>query len=146
MIQAVWKQIIKISLPAVYKNAVIFSKWLLSKAISVTVSGPSAMAGRADRIMKIDGFTILPIMSFHGDDNASIGQNMGPPNEYERVKGAKDRALTCRGTKLRLFLVSCLSLASNSLKSNLQMKRDAHALWHRICCACCAGYISLVPT
>lgn len=111
------KQIIKIGLPSGLQNAVIsFSNVIVQS--NINSFGPSAMAG-CGSYTKIDGFAILPIMSFSMAMTTFIGQNMGA-NEYERVnKGAKIGLLMCCGTAvvisgiLLLFAPNFLRVFSN---------------------------------
>lgn len=110
-------QIIKIGLPSGLQNAVIsFSNVIVQS--NINSFGPSAMAG-CGSYTKIDGFAILPIMSFSMAMTTFIGQNMGA-NEYERVqKGAKVGLLMCCSTAvvisgiLLLFAPNFLKVFSN---------------------------------
>lgn len=99
------KQIIKIGLPSGFQNAVIsFSNVIVQS--NINSFGPAAMAG-CGSYTKIDGFAILPIMSFSMAMTTFIGQNMGA-SEYERVhKGAKVGLLMCCTTAVT---ISCILL------------------------------------
>ena len=76
-------QIIKIGLPTGIQHVVIsFSNVLVQS--SVNSFGAAAMAGFAAYI-KIDGFNILPVMSFSTAATTFTGQNIGA-GKYDRVK------------------------------------------------------------
>ena len=76
-------KIIKIGLPTGIQHVVIsFSNVLVQS--SVNSFGAAAMAGFAAYI-KIDGFNILPVMSFSTAATTFTGQNIGA-GKYDRVK------------------------------------------------------------
>lgn len=78
-----FKKIIKIGLPTGIQNIVIsFSNVIMQS--SVNSFGPAAMAGFAAYI-KIDGFNILPVLSFSMAAATFTGQNIGAA-KYDRVK------------------------------------------------------------
>ena len=79
--------IIRIGLPSGIQNAIVsFSNVIVQK--NINSFGASAMAG-CGSYTKIDGFAILPVMSFSMAMTTFVGQNMGA-KKYDRVKqGAK---------------------------------------------------------
>lgn len=77
------KNIIKIGLPTAIQNMVISLSNVLIQS-SVNASGPDAMAGFA-AYLKVDGFNILPVMSFSLAATTYTGQNLGA-GETERVR------------------------------------------------------------
>lgn len=79
------KKIVKIGLPSALQNAVIsFSNIIMQT--NINVFGPYAMAGTGS-YTKIDGFAILPVISFSMALTTFVGQNKGA-KEYERIKKA----------------------------------------------------------
>ena len=75
--------IIKLGLPTAIQNAVIaFSNMLIQAGVNGF--GTSAMAGFT-AYMKVDGFNILPIMSFSLAATTFTGQNIGA-GRFDRVK------------------------------------------------------------
>ena len=76
-------RIIKVGLPTGIQNMVISLSNILVQA-SVNGYGAAAMAGFA-AYMKVDGFNILPIMSFSMAATTFVGQNYGAGN-LKRVK------------------------------------------------------------
>lgn len=75
--------IIKLGLPTAIQNAVIaFSNMLIQAGVNSF--GTSAMAGFT-AYMKVDGFNILPIMSFSLAATTFTGQNIGA-GRFDRVK------------------------------------------------------------
>ena len=95
------KQIIKIGLPSGLQNAVIsFSNVIVQS--NINSFGPSAMAG-CGSYTKIDGFAILPVMSYSMALTTFTGQNMGA-KKYDRVKqGAKT------GILMSVITIVCIS-------------------------------------
>ncbi len=84
-------KIIKIGLPTGIQHVVIsFSNVLVQS--SVNSFGAAAMAGFAAYI-KIDGFNILPVMSFSTAATTFTGQNIGA-GKYDRVKRGMYVSLT----------------------------------------------------
>ena len=78
-------RIIKVGLPTGIQNMVISLSNILVQA-SVNGYGAAAMAGFA-AYMKVDGFNILPIMSFSMAATTFVGQNFGA-GQIDRVKKA----------------------------------------------------------
>ena len=78
-------RIIKVGLPTGIQNMVISLSNILVQA-SVNGYGAAAMAGFA-AYMKVDGFNILPIMSFSMAATTFVGQNFGA-GRIDRVKKA----------------------------------------------------------
>lgn len=81
------KDIIRIGLPSGIQNAIVsFSNVIVQS--NINSFGAMAMAG-CGSYSKIDGFAILPVMSFSMALTTFIGQNMGA-KRFDRVKqGAK---------------------------------------------------------
>ncbi|MEG0579777.1 MAG: MATE family efflux transporter, partial [Niameybacter sp.] len=79
--------IIRIGLPSGVQNAIVsFSNVIVQS--NINSFGASAMAG-CGAYTKIDGFAILPVMSFSMAMTTFVGQNLGA-KKYDRVKqGAK---------------------------------------------------------
>ncbi|MEG0980157.1 MAG: MATE family efflux transporter [Erysipelotrichaceae bacterium] len=78
-----FKKMIRLGLPSGIQNGIIsFSNLIVQ--VNINSFGSYAMAGTSAYI-KIDGFIILPIMSFAMAITTFTGQNMGA-QEYERVK------------------------------------------------------------
>lgn len=78
-------KIIRVGLPTGIQNMVISLSNILVQA-SVNGYGAAAMAGFA-AYMKVDGFNILPIMSFSMAATTFVGQNFGA-GQIDRVKKA----------------------------------------------------------
>ena len=78
-------KIIRVGLPTGIQNMVISLSNILVQA-SVNSYGAAAMAGFA-AYMKVDGFNILPIMSFSMAATTFVGQNFGA-GQIDRVKKA----------------------------------------------------------
>ena len=76
-------RIIRIGLPAGIQNMVISLSNILVQA-SVNHFGPTAMAGFG-AYMKVDGFNIMPVMSFSMSATTFVGQNYGA-GKLDRVK------------------------------------------------------------
>lgn len=77
------KPIVHIGLPSAVQNAIVsFSNVVVQS--NINGFGDVAMAG-CGAYMKVDGFAILPVMSFAMAITTFVGQNMGA-KEYERVK------------------------------------------------------------
>lgn len=97
------KDIIRVGLPSGIQNAIVsFSNVIVQS--NINSFGQMAMAG-CGSYSKIDGFAILPVMSFSMALTTFVGQNMGA-QRYDRVKtGAKvGMALSC-GITFTLGLV-----------------------------------------
>ena len=77
------KRIVQVGLPTGIQNMVISLSNILVQA-SVNGYGAAAMAGFA-AYMKVDGFNILPIMSFSMAATTFVGQNFGA-GKLDRVK------------------------------------------------------------
>lgn len=96
------KKIIKIGLPSALQNAVVSFSNVVVQA-NINSFGKEAMAG-AGSYMKVDGFALMPVMSFSMALTTFVGQNVGAM-EYERVK---------KGIKIGV-LMSCLTIFLVSL-------------------------------
>lgn len=111
------KDIIKVGLPSGIQNAIVsFSNVIVQS--NINSFGPMAMAG-CGSYSKIDGFAILPVMSFSMALTTFVGQNMGA-QRYDRVKqGAKiGMIMSCcitfgLGTMLFIFAPQILQIFSN---------------------------------
>lgn len=81
------KDIIRVGLPSGLQNAIVsFSNVIVQS--NINSFGPMAMAG-CGSYSKIDGFPILPVMSFSMALTTFVGQNMGA-RRFDRVRlGAK---------------------------------------------------------
>lgn len=110
------KEIIRVGLPSGLQNAIVsFSNVIVQS--NINAFGPMAMAG-CGSYSKIDGFAILPVMSFSMALTTFVGQNMGA-KRYDRVKaGAKiGTLLSCGitfsiGSLLMLFAPQVLQIFS----------------------------------
>lgn len=80
------KNIVKIGLPTAIQNAVISFSNLLIQA-GVNSYGAKAAAGFT-AYMKVDGFDILPILSFSLAATTFVGQNIGAGQKKRAKKGA----------------------------------------------------------
>lgn len=76
-------RMVKIGLPSAMQNAVVSLSNVVVQA-NINGFGKVAMAG-AGSYMKIDGFAIMPVMSFSMALTTFVGQNMGA-QKYDRVK------------------------------------------------------------
>ncbi len=91
------KKIIKIGLPSALQNAIVSFSNVVVQA-NINSFGKEAMAG-AGSYMKVDGFALMPVMSFSMALTTFVGQNIGA-KEFERVK---------KGTKIGV-LMSCTTI------------------------------------
>ena len=91
------KRIIKIGLPSALQNAIVSFSNVVVQA-NINSFGKEAMAG-AGSYMKVDGFALMPVMSFSMALTTFVGQNIGA-KEYERVR---------KGTKIGV-LMSCSTI------------------------------------
>ncbi len=91
------KRIIKIGLPGALQNAIVSFSNVVVQA-NINSFGKEAMAG-AGSYMKVDGFALMPVMSFSMALTTFVGQNIGA-KEFERVK---------KGTKIGV-LMSCTTI------------------------------------
>ena len=83
-------KIIKVGIPTGIQNAVVGLANVTVQS-SVNSFGPTVMAAYAAYV-KIDGFNILPVLSFSMAIATFVGQNIGA-GEYERVRKGKWAAL-----------------------------------------------------
>lgn len=96
------KNIIKTGIPSGIQNGIISFSNLIVQS-NINSFGTFAMAG-CSSYLKIDGFVILPIMSFSMAITTYTSQNIGA-KEFERVKeGVK----TC--LKIALLTISCTAI------------------------------------
>lgn len=95
------KNIVRLGLPSGIQNAIVsFSNVIVQS--NINAFGSNAMAGCGSYV-KLDGFAIMPIMSFSMAITTFTGQNMGA-QKYDRVKqGAK----TC--LMLGFSVILCIS-------------------------------------
>ncbi len=98
----IFKRIIKIGLPSAIQNGIVSLSNVIVQA-NINSFGAIAMAG-AGSYMKVDGFAVMPVMSFSMSLTTFVGQNIGA-KEYERVR---------KGAKYGM-LMSCISIACISL-------------------------------
>lgn len=81
------KEIVRLGLPGGIQNAIISFSNIIVQA-NINSFGPAAMAG-CSSYTKVDGFALLPVMSFSMAVTTFTGQNVGAGN-YDRVhQGAK---------------------------------------------------------
>ena len=83
MHKSVAKRLIKVGLPTGVQNMMISLSNVLIQS-SINVFGPIAMAGFS-AYLKIDGFNILPVLSFSMASTTFTGQNYGA-GKMDRVK------------------------------------------------------------
>lgn len=96
------REIIRLGLPSGIQNAIVsFSNVIVQS--NINSFGSLAMAG-CSSYTKIDGFAILPVMSFSMALTTFTGQNMGA-NKIERVK---------KGAKIGI-LMSCITVVIISI-------------------------------
>lgn len=91
------KKIIQIGLPSALQNAIVSFSNVVVQA-NINSFGKEAMAG-AGSYMKVDGFALMPVMSFSMALTTFVGQNVGA-KEYERVR---------KGTRIGV-LMSCTTI------------------------------------
>ena len=91
------EKIIKIGLPSALQNAIVSLSNVVVQA-NINSFGKEAMAG-AGSYTRVDGFALMPVMSFSMALTTFVGQNMGA-KEYERVKKA---------TKIGVWM-SCITI------------------------------------
>lgn len=109
--KSILKRIIQLGLPSGIQNGIISFSNLVVQT-NINSFGSLAMAG-CSSYMKIDGFIVLPIMSFSMAITTFTGQNMGA-QKYDRVKKG---ANTCI---LMSFVTSlCICAAMLLLGENL---------------------------
>ena len=101
-------RIIKVGLPTGIQNMVISLSNILVQA-SVNGYGAAAMAGFA-AYMKVDGFNILPIMSFSMAATTFVGQNLGAGNAQRAHQGTR-RALAISLAVTAVLMVPVLVFA-----------------------------------
>ena len=104
MSRFMFSEILRMGLPGGVQNAIVAFSNVIVQA-NINSFGAAAMAG-CSSYSKIDGFAILPIMSFSMAITTFTGQNIGAKN-FDRVKkGAK----TCLFMSLAVSVVLSLSL------------------------------------
>lgn len=103
--------IIQMGLPSAFQSSIIaFSNVIVQG--NINSFGSNAMAGCSSYI-KLDGFAIMPIMSFSMAITTFTGQNMGA-KRYDRVKkGAKTCAI------LSMSVITCISILMFIFGENL---------------------------
>lgn len=99
----VLRKTIKIGMPSAMQNGVVsFSNIIMQT--NINVFGAYAMAGSGS-YTKIDGFAILPVISFAMALTTFVGQNKGA-QEYERIKkGARIGTMISCGIIISLSIV-----------------------------------------
>ncbi|MBR5473841.1 MAG: MATE family efflux transporter [Lachnospiraceae bacterium] len=80
---ALLQRIVEIGLPGALQNAVVSLSNVVVQS-NINSFGDLAMAG-CGAYMKVDGFAVLPVMSFSMAMTTFVGQNMGA-KQYDRVK------------------------------------------------------------
>lgn len=120
------KSIVRLGLPSGIQNAIVsFSNVIVQS--NINSFGSYAMAGCGSYV-KLDGFAIMPIMSFSMAITTFTGQNMGA-QKYERVKqGAK----TCLmlGLSVILGISSLLYLFGDQILKIFS--QDAQVLYYGV--------------
>lgn len=114
---AMLKEIVRVGLPSGLQNAIVsFSNVIVQS--NINSFGAMAMAG-CGSYSKIDGFAILPVMSFSMALTTFVGQNMGA-ERFDRVRSAAkigtlmSCAITlCIGTLLMIFAPQILQIFSS---------------------------------
>lgn len=100
------KKIIKIGLPSAFQNAIVSLSNVVVQA-NINSFGKEAMAG-AGSYTRVDGFALMPVMSFSMALTTFVGQNIGA-KKYDRVKkGAKIGVLISCAT---ILIISVFLLA-----------------------------------
>lgn len=97
----VLKKIISIGLPSAFQNAIVSLSNVVVQA-NINSFGKEAMAG-AGSYTRVDGFALMPVMSFSMALTTFVGQNVGA-KKYERVK---------KGAKIGV-LMSCVTILAIS--------------------------------
>lgn len=102
----IFKRIIKIGMPSAIQNTIVSLSNVVAQA-NINSFGKNAMAG-AGSYMKVDGYVILPAMSYSMALTTFVGQNMGA-QKYDRVKqGSKIGILMSAVTTMILSLLIVL--------------------------------------
>lgn len=127
-------RIIQVGVPTAIQNTVISFANVLVQA-SVNSYGALAMAGFAAYI-KIDGFNILPVMSFSMAATTFSGQNYGAGN-MERVRKGM-RVTVAMGVIYCICVGSILLLFGTSADRYLFQRSDGHRIW-------CKSHAVLLP-
>lgn len=131
------KNIISVGLPSGIQNAVVsFSNVFVQS--SINSFGTLAMAG-CGAYMKVDGFVLLPVMSFSMAMTTFTGQNMGAGN-YERVKkGIKTGSCMSMGTVIVIVLL--LQVAAEPILSIFSTDSEVVAIGIQMMHVLSMGYI-----
>ena len=127
-------RIIQVGVPTAIQNTVISFANVLVQA-SVNSYGALAMAGFAAYI-KIDGFNILPVMSFSMAATTFSGQNYGAGN-MERVRKAH-AGHCCHGCYLLYLRRQYPAIVCTSADRYLFQRSDGHRIW-------CKSHAVLLP-
>lgn len=97
-----FKEIVRIGIPSAIQSGVVSFSNLVVQA-NVNAFGKVAMAG-AGCYSKIDGFAIMPVMSYSQAITTFVGQNLGA-KKYDRVKkGARIALILSCGTNVILSI------------------------------------------
>lgn len=112
------KRIVQIGLPSALQGSVVSFSNVVVQA-NINAFGKIAMAG-AGAYHKIDGFAIMPVMSFSHAMTTFVGQNMGA-KKYSRVKQGVKVGLTlscginiCLSTFIFIFAPQLLSIFTST--------------------------------
>ncbi len=101
----IFQKIIKVGLPSACQNAIVSLSNVVVQA-NINSFGAIAMAG-AGSYMKVDGFAIMPVMSFSMAMTTFVGQNMGA-KKFDRVK--KGALYGMIMSVVSILIVSCFLL------------------------------------
>ena len=97
------RNIVQVGLPSGIQNSVVSLSNVVVQS-SINAFGTAAVAG-CGAYMKIDGFVLLPAMSFSMALTTFVGQNIGA-GKHDRVKqGLKVGTLMSLGTSLAIILI-----------------------------------------
>ena len=129
--------IVSVGLPSGVQNAVVSLSNVFVQS-SINSFGTLAMAG-CGAYMKVDGFVLLPAMSFSMAMTTFTGQNMGAGN-YERVKkGIKTGACMSMGTVAVIVLL--LQIAAEPILSIFSMDPEVVAIGIQMMHVMSMGYV-----
>ncbi len=133
------KRIIKIGLPSAFQNAIVSLSNVVVQA-NINSFGAIAMAG-AGSYMKVDGFAIMPVMSFSMALTTFVGQNMGA-KKYDRVKKGAVYGMIMSCTSIGLVSIALLAFAPEIMaifSSNPEVQEVGQLMMHTVV----PGYILL---
>ena len=129
--------IVSVGLPSGVQNAVVSLSNVFVQS-SINSFGTLAMAG-CGAYMKVDGFVLLPVMSFSMAMTTFTGQNMGAGN-YDRVKkGIKTGAFMSMGTVVVIVLL--LQVAAEPILSIFSTDPEVVAIGIQMMHVMSMGYV-----